>query len=396
MVLITEIARTLLKLAAPAHRQEAAITRAAERMGMKCQVFSTPTAVFVALGEGADQHCFMVREFAGDINLAQFSEVHTVLSSLNADEVTLGNVQERLKRLNQQPFNRHWLLHLLAFVVTSASVMTLFGGSLWNIAAAALIGLQTGALALLCGRSESASRLTEPLCAAAASATSIMLANFAVPYTELAPLQLTAAGLIVLIPGLTLTVAMRELAGGQWIAGSARLSGALISFLLIVFGVMLGSAAAGGWTSTIPTLAPPEWFSLIPALLASAFGFTVLFRARWGDFFFIGLAAAISAGGLFTLGPYLTPPLLAFACAGIIGASANAFGRFLDRPSAIMQVPGLMLLVPGSVGFRGLAAMANSDLLSGLNTLANTAFIAIALVSGLLLANALVPPKTEL
>ena len=54
----------------------------------------------------------------------------------------------------------------------------------------------------------------------------------------------TLAGLIVLIPGFMLTIAIRELSTRHLASGTARLVGAGITFLGIIFGVALGNRLA--------------------------------------------------------------------------------------------------------------------------------------------------------
>jgi uncharacterized membrane protein YjjB (DUF3815 family) len=54
----------------------------------------------------------------------------------------------------------------------------------------------------------------------------------------------TLGGLIVLLPGLTLSAAMSELNAQHLVSGTARLTGAIMRFLVLMFGVALGSRVA--------------------------------------------------------------------------------------------------------------------------------------------------------
>jgi uncharacterized membrane protein YjjB (DUF3815 family) len=60
------------------------------------------------------------------------------------------------------------------------------------------------------------------------------------------------------------------------------------------------------------------------------------------------------------------------------------------------MVPGILFLVPGSVGFRSFASLLESDVVSGVETAFRMALVAIALVAGLLVANVVVPPRKAL
>ena len=60
-----------------------------------------------------------------------------------------------------------------------------------------------------------------------------------------------------------------------------------------------------------------------------------------------------------------------------------------------MHLPGLILLVPGSIGMRSLSALVGQDVISGIETGFLAIMIAVALATGLILASALVPPRTS-
>jgi len=64
-----------------------------------------------------------------------------------------------------------------------------------------------------------------------------------------------------------------------------------------------------------------------------------------------------------------------------------------DRPAQILHVPGVLLLVPGTIGFRSVSAMLERQVVSGIETAFTMIFIATALVAGLLVANVVVPRR---
>jgi len=56
----------------------------------------------------------------------------------------------------------------------------------------------------------------------------------------------------------------------------------------------------------------------------------------------------------------------------------------------------VLLLVPGSMGFRGMESLLDRDTLTGVETVFAMFVVAIAIVAGLLIANALVQPRRSL
>ncbi|HEX9165228.1 MAG TPA: threonine/serine exporter family protein, partial [Gemmatimonadales bacterium] len=93
-------------------------------------------------------------------------------------------------------------------------------------------------------------------------------------------------------------------------------------------------------------------------------------------------------------GRWLGPELGTFAGAFAVGLGSNLYARWLDKPEAITEVPGILILVPGSIGFRGITAMLDNEVVSGVETGFRVLLIASSLVAGLLIAN-LVMPKAR-
>ena len=59
-------------------------------------------------------------------------------------------------------------------------------------------------------------------------------------------------------------------------------------------------------------------------------------------------------------------------------------------------MPGLLPLVPGSVGLRSLESLFARDTLAGVDTAFQMLMVAVSLVAGLLVANALLPSRRPL
>jgi uncharacterized membrane protein YjjB (DUF3815 family) len=242
-----------------------------------------------------------------------------------------------------------------------------------------------------------------PRWAAVWPATAAVVAGFASTAAAAASLTrapwiVTLASLIVLLPGLTLTLAMREVATGHLSSGAARMTGAAATFLALGCGIAFADQLGDAWLHAAPGLvaapaeALPEW-TLWLGYAASAVAFVPLFGAPLRDVGWIALGCAASVAGsslgVTALGPMLAP----FAGALAVGVVGNAFARVADRPAAIVTLPGLLLLVPGSLGIRSMSALLADDVVTGIGTAFTVGFVAAALVSGLLFANVVVAPR---
>jgi uncharacterized membrane protein YjjB (DUF3815 family) len=76
-----------------------------------------------------------------------------------------------------------------------------------------------------------------------------------------------------------------------------------------------------------------------------------------------------------------------------VGACSNLYARIRDRPALVALTPGIIILVPGSVGFRSLTSFLNQETVAGIDFAFTMMIVAVALVGGILTANIVVPPK---
>jgi uncharacterized membrane protein YjjB (DUF3815 family) len=252
------------------------------------------------------------------------------------------------------------------------------------------LGLGLGLFALIGAGQPRLGRVFEPLAAFVVSVAAVALAHLTGP---LSVLVATIAGLIVLMPGLTLTTAMSELATRHLASGTARLSGTFITFLGIAFGVALGNRL-GGATFGVPATADPAllpaWASLV-ALVAAPLCFVVILRADPGDAPWIVGAGALGVLGGRVGAATLGIELGTFAGALAVALASSAYERWRHRPAAVVLVPGILLLVPGSVGFRSLTSLMEQKAVAGIETAFSMFLTAMALVAGLLVAGVIAP-----
>src|SRR4030095_12505505 len=110
------------------------------------------------------------------------------------------------------------------------------------------------------------------------------------------------------------------------------------------------------------------------------------------------LGAALASGAIAYIATalgtrYLPGHVSAFAAALAVCLFSNGLARATDRPAQLFQFPGMMLLVPGSFGFLSLEDFLRGDFLNGAAKGFSMLLIAGALVTGILLANAVLPAR---
>jgi uncharacterized membrane protein YjjP (DUF1212 family) len=395
VALCLELGRAYQAFGIPAHRFEEALGRIAERLGLEGQFFALPTAFFATLGQRGHSWTFIQRSPSGEVDLGRLSDLQEVTDALIQGQLSASEARERVQSILAAPDRWSPLLTVLCFGLGSAPGAAFFGGGWREMILTALLGMLVGLTAILLGRRAGLARIVYPV---AGTLVGFLALAAAYRFPHVSPQVLTLAGLIVLLPGLRLVVSMNELATGNLVAGTARLVDTAMTFLSLGFGVALGQRLAApmmdrGLHGTALPL--PGW-TMLPTLVLAAASFAVIFKARLSDLPWI-LAACILAfygtrHGAVLLGSQFGVGLGAFA----LGLASNLVTRLRRCPSVVTLLPGLMVLVPGGLGFKGLEFIIQKQLVVGLDTAFQAVFVAIALLTGLLLAHAAVEPRTAL
>lgn len=79
-----------------------------------------------------------------------------------------------------------------------------------------------------------------------------------------------------------------------------------------------------------------------------------------------------------------------------VGLLGNAGARLFGQPAVIGILPGLLLLVLGSLGIRSLSALLQDDPLGGLSAAFSMAMVGLSTVIELFLSNLFVSPGRPL
>ncbi len=393
--LLVRLGRALHEAGLPAPQLEGTLGRVATQLGVPAQFFSTPTSLMFGFGTGLGQRMHLERVAPAGVDLGRLTELEGIADAVASGELAVDAAHVALDAESRRdPLYPPWT-RLPAWAVSSATSAVFLGGGGAEIAVAAVIGLGVGLLSLAAsdlGRREHPGQLFEPLAALLAALVAGIASHVWMPHSVYIA---TLAGLIYLIPGFRLTIAMIELATQHLSSGVARFSGALVVFLTITFGTALGSRLAElavGAPLAVPPTPTPPWVDLL-ALLVAPIALAILFRAP------LRAAPAIVAVGFLgyqggRLGSeWISPEVGMFVGAMVAGLAARAWSNATGKPETVVLGPAILLLVPGSIGYHSFASLLERDVTSGVGTAFRMVLVAISLVAGLLLAHAVLRPR---
>lgn len=387
-------ARALHACGTAVHLLEDVLSRMAERLGVQARFLATPTSIMVSIGPPDHERIHLVRADIGEQHLGRMALVTEVSRDVLLGAISPRQGAERLRAIerSQPPYGA--VTTVLAFAASSAAASRFLGGNLRELAVASLVGVIIGLLAVRSARQRGLSRVFEPLAGFVASLVATAAAVLAGPMSVYIA---TLAGIIILIPGLMLTVAMTELSSRHLVSGTSRLAGAFVTFMLLALGVAvggkLGSSLLGAPRVAEPQ-ALPAWTEAV-ALLVAPLGFTVLLKAERRDALWILLAGVLAFLGGRMGSLALGPELGVFVGALTVGLAGSAYAYLFRRPAEITRVPGILLLVPGSIGFRSLTALLERETVAGVETAFRMILMAAALAAGLVIASAVTSQAEE-
>jgi uncharacterized membrane protein YjjP (DUF1212 family) len=403
---VLELARRLHQYGTSAPRLEMAVAGAAQRLGLAADVWSSPTAIIISfadLAQGEDgvaQTTQVMRLAPGEVNLERLCEADDIADRAIAGELDLREGFRLLRALGRPDTRREKIGLIASYGLSAASIAALFLHSSWvDLLVAGVIGVIIGGISMLAANRPRLAVASDAICALVATAVTIVVSAFVVP---LAIKSVVLASLIVLIPGMSLTTAVREISSQHLVSGMARMGGAMSTLLKLTFGTLAAAQLCGAVGITardfaLPAL--PTWTDY-PALLVAAIAFAILFRAARRDWPVVIVAVIVGYlatrwGGAIS-GSLPGAPFGVFLGGFLLGAMSNIYARFVRRPGAVVREPGILLLVPGSVGFRSMSFLLERDTSLGLDTGLLLLTLLVSLVAGLMFGDLLVSPRRSL
>ena len=399
---VVETARRLHQYGTAAPRLEMAVSRMGERLGLRIEVWSSPTAIILSASTLDATNTAALAEVTqvmrlppGDVDLARLCRVDRIADDVIAGTLDVEDGFRQLRALTEPRPRWWWPLTVAAFGIAAAMVAVLLHGAWVDQLAAGVIGIVIGQVTVSSAGHPRMAVASEAIAALLATLIAGAIGAFIVP---LALKTVVISGLIVLMPGLALTNAVREISTQHLVSGTARLAGALSSLLKLTFGTLAGAQILDllGWHALgAPLAAAPDWIEF-PALLLGSAAFGVLFQAAPRDWPLVMGAAII--GYLSTrMGTGLYGPSFGVFVGGlIIAALSNLYARYRHRPGALLREPGIILLVPGAVGFRSVSLLLERNVHIGTDAAVLLISLLVALVAGLLFGDLLIGPRRSL
>ena len=386
------MARELHRAGVATDSLEETLDDIAQAIGLQTQIFALPTQITIAVGPQEHQQITLLRLPPGRVNLRKLSLLNGIYDRLRAGTIDYREASVSVGEIDRYGPGRNVLWEIPALSLLAIGVAILLGGGAREMALAGCIGFFTGIVSAVADRVSLVARLFEAIAAFAATLIYAAFTTFVGPTNIYISI---VAGVVVLLPGYSLTLALHELANGDLVAGMARLGRVLSVLLELGCGAFLGFAVLGPallqtGDVTPHTVAAYAW---LVASILMAVGISIDLDSRSRDFVWVFASCFVALFITHGLAGTRVHEISAFISAFLCGIVANAGARVLRVPQALMLVPALLVLVPGSLSYESVLFAFQHNISSALTFAANAAFAAIQLVAGLLLSQLVFPAK---
>ena len=355
-----ELGRLLMTSGAEIYRVEESVTRLLTAYGLDPQVFSIPNCLIVSINtpEGGPV-TRMCRIPAHGTDMELLERCNALCRRLCREAPPPEEARQLVAELDRHCKRFSPRTVLLGYLAAPAFFALFFGGGMRDSLCAAIAGLVVG-FCLLFGRRLIGSNIffRTVVCSAAASLTALLLVYIGLGQNLDA---ITIGTLMVLVPGMALTNAMREIMAGDIISGLTRTA----ETLLVATAIALGTA--------------------LPLMIGHV-QWDLVFNIQGFGILICGLGGAIGwLVYLLSMAAVRSDIFSAFLAAMAIGAYSELMARIRRCPvTGYLQV-ALLPLVPGAGIYHAMQYCVAGETQLFLSTLLHTLGFAAALSVGAML-----------
>ncbi len=365
---MAEYGRAYMSSGGPTSRLEEDLSVLGRRMGYPTEVFATPTGVFVScIDENGDTHTSLCRIKESSMNLEHLCWLEGIFSDVQKRKISLAQgLKLLLSPKVTKPAYTFWQTVMAAFVSGFALSLTSYG----RVSAAVASGFITVGAWYVSGpglKARVASSIFRDFigCVLTLALASLMQVFSPAPFEAF-----SIGGLIVLVPGLTLTTAISELADQNLVSGTAKLMQAILTLLAMGLAFLLFKDLSLYIDVESSLMAAkkvqlPLFLSAL-GLFVSISCFGILFRVPIKSLPWSALTGVL---GWSVLHSFQNPALLVTApyfASLVVGILSLGLGRRLGIPSQVFSVPGIIAMMPGMLALTSFNSIALGKESSGL------------------------------
>lgn len=356
----------------------------------------TPNQLVFAFSEEGNigQTTYLSSVTSGSFDMHKLAKLDELVGQLDTKEISIEDAFNKFEDIQnlKNPFGSVWTG--LSYIFAGVGFAGILFGSWMDVLFSGLMSLIVYGSVLLSKKSERWTNLIPISTAFVVAVLTVLLKHFFIH--ELNYTAVTLSAIIILIPGYSVSIGISELVNNHVISGLTNLINGLVYLIKQFVGAWFGFSLVLAFVDLSPTIAQPidpTWmWILIPILIVAL---PIVFQTSANDFGWALLSCTMAYLG-FLFGSELGGSNIGILIGSILaGVFANTWEWKTRKPGSIVLLPAVMILVSGSIGFRGLVSVAQGNA-DGTTQFLDMFIIAATLAAGFIIADSLIKPKYNL
>lgn len=387
--LTADIGYRLASNGAETYRVEDSICRVLSAYGITSEVFAIPNCLTVSIETAEGKPMTRMRRVLNvNTNMDAIERYNSLCRKICACTPTAEEAYEWLKEADSATNHYKIPMFMLGHIITAFGFCIFFGGNLTDALCASLCGLLIGFINLLTNRLKVNTFFSTILSAFVMSCAAYSFSG----------IQLTSntdaviiGALMLLVPGMLFTNAMRDIIYGDTNSGVNR----IVQVLLIAVAIALGTGSALNLISSLMKIPPsiaythPGWLQCLSAVVC-CIGFAIVFNVHGKGFMLCALGGGLGwAAYLISIRLGCSVPIAYFVAAIISALYSELMARIRKYPATSYLVISLMPMFPGAGVYYATNHFVNSDMAAFADKGYSTIAIAGALAIGILTVSTL-------
>ena len=229
----TYAGRILLENGAEIYRVEDTIVRICKAYGVNnVDSFATPTGIIVSVADEFKTSSIVKRIKVRRVDLDKIHLINDLCRNINSRNIPIDEFYDKLVEINNKPTYPLWISIFFA-AIASGSFAVLFGGTYNDFIGAFIIGLIIKAISIKFTQASINDFFINFIGGAITAFVALLLSNMHI----ISNIDKTIIGAIMLlVPGIAITNAIRDIIAGDYLAGLTKCAEALMIAVAIAAG----------------------------------------------------------------------------------------------------------------------------------------------------------------
>lgn len=376
-------------------RLQSYLKRVSEALGLEADFMITPSYIhYVFQRPGQSQLSYFQSAGTAAFDMNKLTRISSLVDRVTSGDLGLEEAESALENIDQTPpVYGTWPVGL-GYVLSGMGFAVLLSASWTDVGIAALLSAVVYGMVLMSGRLTWLARPLEFAAALVAGILAYILA-WLLPGSDV--FTTTLCGVVVLVPGLGLTVGLAEITANMTASGLQRLISAILTTVKLFIGAMIGTWIVSRFLpipSAVEVADKAGFWSWI-AVAGLMVGLAMVFQVRRDDVIWTIAGGLLAYAGI-VIGARFGYWQGSFIGAMALGAFAYLYSWRYRRPSSIVMLTGIMILVPGAASIIGLAAGQNGSVADVIGAEWRVFVIAMAIIAGLIVPYTTLPRHATL